>query len=97
VLHGEQHLARIEIDDVLEERYSWSVNLHGEEPELFQPPMGGRRNGDVDLYVVAVIRLLRRVGLAELPVLFLAHLHAGLADVRARGTRVASAPPSPRR
>ncbi len=60
------------------------VNLHGEKTELFQPPIGAGEIGNIDLYVMAVVRLLRRIGLAEVPVLFLAHLHTGLADVRAR-------------
>ena len=60
------------------------VDLHGEKTELFQPPMRAGEIGDVNLYVMAVVRLLRRVGLAEVAVLFLTHLHAGLADVRGR-------------
>src|SRR5262245_19089146 len=80
VLDGEQDLARIEIEDIHEAIFV-IVDLGGEQAELFQPPIGYREIRDVDLRVVPVIGLLGLVGLAEVPVLLLAHLHAGLADV----------------
>src|SRR6516165_7222155 len=80
VLYGEQDLARIEIDDVLEAIFV-IVDLGGENAELFQPPIGTREIRNVDLRVVPVIGLLGLVGLAEVPVLFLAHLHVGLAHI----------------
>src|SRR2546430_5305690 len=49
MLHGEQHLARIEIDDVLEAVFV-VVNLHGEKTELFQPPIGAGEIGSIDVY-----------------------------------------------
>src|SRR6266568_2471820 len=79
VLHGEQDLARIEIDDILEAIFV-IVDLGGKKAELFQPPIGTREIRDVNLRVVPVIGLLGLVGLAEVPVLLLAHLHAGLAN-----------------
>src|SRR6516164_1550998 len=84
VFYGEQDLARIEIDDILEAIFV-IVDLSGEKAELFQPPIRTREIRDVDLRVVPVIGLLGLVGLAEVPVLLLAHLHAGLADVCALG------------
>src|SRR5262245_27399201 len=80
VLDGEQHLTRIEIDHVLETIFVL-VDLRGDEAELLQPPIRAGEIRDVDLRVVPVIRLLRRVGLAEVPVLLLAHLHAGIRRV----------------
>src|SRR5262249_32839137 len=82
VLDSEQDLAGIEIYDVLEAIFV-IVDLGGEKAELFQPPIGTREIRDVDLHVMPVIRLLGLVELAEVPVLLLAHLHAGLADVSA--------------
>src|SRR5215468_1668938 len=79
VLYGEQDLARIEIDDVLEAIFV-IVDLGGEKAELFEPPIGTREIRDIDLRVVTVIGLLGLVGLAEVPVLLLARLHAGLVD-----------------
>src|SRR6266542_5964291 len=76
VLDGEQHLTRIEIDHVLEAIFVL-IDLRGDEAELLQPPMRGGEIRDVDLRVMPVVRLLGRVGLVEIPVLLLAHLHAG--------------------
>src|SRR5437667_4312854 len=80
VLHGEQHLTRVEIDNVLEPILVL-VHLHGEETELFQPPIGAGEITDVDLSVVPIVGFFRRTGLAEVPVLSLANLHAGFANV----------------
>src|SRR5262249_61196161 len=75
VLYGEQDLARIEIDDVLEAIFV-IVDLGGEKAELFEPPIGPREIRDVDLRVVPVIGGLRVVGPAEGPEVFVTHLHA---------------------
>src|ERR1700730_1163744 len=80
VFDGEQDLARIKIDDVLEAIFV-IVDLGGEKAELFQPPIGTREIRNVDLRVVRIMGLLGLVGLAEVPVLLLAHLHAGLVEV----------------
>src|SRR5262249_5066979 len=61
VLDGEQDLAGIEIDDVLEAIFV-IVDLGGEKAELFQPPIRTREICDVDLRVVPVIGLLGLVG-----------------------------------
>src|SRR5262245_49301531 len=78
VLHREQHLARVEIDNVLEAVFV-VVDLRRQQAELLEPLIGSGEVRDVDLRMVAVIRLLGRLGLAEVPVLFLAHLHPRLA------------------
>src|SRR5262249_39733854 len=80
VLQGEQHLARIEIDHVLEP-ILMLVHLRGDETERFKPPIGTGEIGDVDLGVVPVVGFFRRIGFAEIPVLALAHLHAGFGRV----------------
>src|SRR6266404_4416295 len=77
-------LCRVTVDELPAiERVGLAAHLvfDGEQAELFQPPIGTREIRDVDLRVVPVIRLLGLVGFAEVPVLLLAHLHAGFADV----------------
>src|SRR5438874_243488 len=78
VLDGEQHLARFEIDDVLE-AILVVVDLEREEAERLEPAIRSGEIRDIDLRVMPVIELLGSVGLAEVPVLLLAHLNAGAA------------------
>src|SRR5262249_31932271 len=80
VLYGEQDLAGVEIDHVLEAIFVL-IDLHGDEAELFKPPMRPGEVRNVNLAVVPIVRFLRRIGLAEVPVLLLAHLHAGFRRV----------------
>src|SRR5947199_5389 len=68
VLDGEQHFARIRIDDVLEAIFVL-VDFQCDEAELVETSIGTGEICDVDLSVVAIVRLLRRIGLAEMPVL----------------------------
>ena len=58
VLDREQHLARIEIDDVLEAVFVF-VELERDQSALQQPIVGAGEVLDVDLEVVAVVGLFR--------------------------------------
>src|SRR6476620_2849822 len=80
VLDREQHLARIRVDHVLEAIFV-VIHLHGDQAEFLQAPIRAGEIRDIDLRVVAVIRLLRLFCLAEVPVLLLAHLYSSLAAV----------------
>ena len=75
VLDTEQHLVAVEIDDVLEAVLILVV-LDRDEIARLQLLVGPGEVRDVHLHVMTVERRLRRVGLAELHVLVLAHLHA---------------------
>src|SRR5262249_54692906 len=68
VVDGEQPLAGVDVDHVLEAIFV-VVDLGGDEAELLEPPIGAGEIGDVDLRVVAVVWPLRRVGFGEVPVL----------------------------
>src|SRR5437660_346889 len=64
VLDGEQHRARIEIDDVLE-AVLMLIALLGNDAELLQPAVGAGEIRDIDLDMVTVEGRLRLVGLAK--------------------------------
>src|SRR6516165_6045122 len=78
VLDGKEHLARVEVDHVLEAIFV-VVDLHRDQPELLELAIGAGKIREIDLRVMAVIGLLRLVRLAEIPVLLLPDLNAGFA------------------
>src|SRR5262249_32771843 len=77
MLDREQHVAAVEVDEVVEPVLVIVAFLR-DQPELVEPPVRSGKIRDVDLHVMSVVRPFRRVGLAEIKILFLANLHAHL-------------------
>src|ERR1700704_1182239 len=80
VLEGEQDLAGVEIDDVVE-AVLVGVELARDQAEVDQLFVRAREVGDVDLGMMAVVAHRRRVGLAEVIILLVADRDLGLRPV----------------
>src|SRR5262249_11828169 len=76
MLDREQHLARVEIDNVIEAIFV-RVDLARQQIELVEPALRAGKIGNVNLHVMAVIWQFGLAGFTEIPVLLLADLNAG--------------------
>src|SRR5579863_51490 len=77
VLDGEQYLLGVEIDHVLEPVLVL-IALHRDQAEIDQLPVRTGEIAQVNLHVMLVVGLFRRVGLAENKILLFADLDARL-------------------